>query len=582
MKAKLEYCLQWLRDGAVRVARSYSVETLLALYACIRCLLTYELDWSEERLFNGLALVPLFFALALAVNNLAGRGPWRKVYWAVWTPIVPLTLWSGLGAWVESAPFRISLGILAPLLLLLSLRAVRNDRFVNGALVWLRSGLLALLFANVALGLFYAILYSTTYIFDLEGKWIEHVAVWAVTIVETLAVPVLFLMMADRWRGAEMIGNRILEILLNYIVTPALLIYTAILYLYMAKILFTWSLPEGGVAYMVFGFTMTALAVKALDRLLAKRIYDWFFDRFSLVSLPMLVLFWIGVVRRTNEYGLTEPRVYLLVCGGLMTFCVLLFLSQRAGRYLWVCLAAWVSFAVLAYVPCFEPERIAVQSQLQRAERLAERLGRLGEDGRLLLTPVPLADTVRREEYRNLYESLDYIRRDSAAFARFGVERDLDDLAAIFPEAMRDYVRWGYDWSRVDTVVVECVDTDIIELEAPVNVRFEVNAEYPHYYTNLRNWYSDDSYNIRNDTLCLYLGKEGAVYRIPCRDLLERQLERSGFDLAEACEPTPEQLLRLLDYRDDRCRILFENIKLERTDSAVVIQGVSINAVLMR
>ena len=69
---------------------------------------------------------------------------------------------------------------------------------------------------------------------------------------------------------------------------------------------------------------------------------------------------------------------------------------------------------------------------------------------------------------------------------------------------------------------------------------------------------------------------------IPCRDLLERQLERSGFDPAEACEPTPEQLLRLLDYRDDRCRILFENIKLERTDSAVVIQGMAINAVLMR
>ena len=147
---------------------------------------------------------------------------------------------------------------------------------------------------------------------------------------------------------------------------------------------------------------------------------------------------------------------------------------------------------------------------------------------------------------------------------------------------MRDYVRWGYDWSRVDTVVVECVDTDIIELEAPVNVRFEVNAEYPHYYTNLRNWYNDHSYDVSNDTLRLFLGEECAVYRISCRDLLERQLERSGFDPAEACEPAPEQLLRLLDYRDDRCRILFENIKLERTDSAVVIQGMAINAVLMR
>ena len=253
-------------------------------------------------------------------------------------------------------------------------------------------------------------------------------------------MPLLFLMMADRWRDAELRGSRILEMLLNYIVTPALLIYAAILYLYMAKILVTWTLPEGGVAYLVFGFTMTALAVKALGRLLEKRIYDWFFDRFSLVSLPVLTLFWIGVVRRTNEYGLTEPRVYLVVCGGLMTLCVLLFLSQRTGRYLWVCLAAWVSFAALAYVSFLEPERIAVQSQTQRAERVAERLGRLGGDGRLLLTPMPLADTVYKKEYRKLYESLDYIRRDSAAFARFGV-KDLDDLAAIFPEAMRDYVR---------------------------------------------------------------------------------------------------------------------------------------------
>ena len=161
--------------------------------------------------------------------------------------------------------------------MLLSLRAVRNDRFVNGALVWLRSGALALLFANVALGLFYAILYSATYIFGLGGAWIEHVAVWSVTICETLAVPLLFLMMADRWRDAELRGSRILEMLLNYIVTPALLIYAAILYLYMAKILVTWTLPEGGVAYLVFGFTMTALAVKALGQLLEKRIYDWFF-----------------------------------------------------------------------------------------------------------------------------------------------------------------------------------------------------------------------------------------------------------------------------------------------------------------
>ena len=119
----------------------------------------------------------------------------------------------------------------------------------------------------------------------------------------------------------------------------------------------------------------------------------------------------------------------------------------------------------------------------------------------------------------------------------------------------------------IESVGDTCAIPILLNWRPPVNVRFEVNAEYPHYYTNLRNWYSDDSYNIRSDTLRLFLGKRVPCTGFPSRDLLERQLERSGFDPAEACEPTPEQLLRLLDYRDDRCRILFENIKLERTDS---------------
>ena len=183
---------------------------------------------------------------------------------------MPFALWGGLEEWLASEPSFITFGILAPLALLLCRRAVCNKRFVDDIMVWLRSGILAALFANVALGLFSAIFFSTTYIFGLEGAWIDHVWTYALIVFETFAVPVLFLMMADRWREAGYESNRILEILLNYIVAPALLIYTAILYLYMAKILVTWSLPEGGVAYLVFGFTLFALAEKALQFLMRK------------------------------------------------------------------------------------------------------------------------------------------------------------------------------------------------------------------------------------------------------------------------------------------------------------------------
>lgn len=571
MKAKLEFCLRWLREGAVRVVRSYPVETALAIYACAGCLMTYELGWGDKAL-EKLALVPLFFALALAVNNLAGRGPWRKVYWVCWTPIVPLSFWGGLGSWVGSEPYLISLGILAPLALMVSFRAVRNDRFIGDVIVWLRSAGLALLFVNVALGLFYAILYSTTYIFGLEGGWIEHVTVWAVVLAETLAVPVLFLMAADRWRGADWHANRIVEVLLNWIVTPALLIYTAILYLYMAKILVVWSLPEGGVAYLVFGFTLTALVVRALQGLHEKRIYDWFFNRFSFVSLPMLVLFWIGVIRRTNEYGMTAPRVYLVVCGALMTLCAVLFLSRRTGRYLWVCLAGLVCFAALAYVPGLEPERVALRSQMRRAVRVAGELGRLDPNGKLLLTPLPLADTVFKKEYRSLYESLEYVRRDSASFALFGVE-DLDGFEAVFPKRMLCYVKWGSNWLPGDDRT--------IDLELPKNASAETVTGYSRFYANL-DCRSESGYEFAADTLRLWLGEKWPVLEISGPEVLKAQLEKSKFVPAHDAFPTDGQVLQLLDYRSDRVRILFDGMQLVRQDSTVELTDLRVNCVWVR
>lgn len=568
MKAKFAYYAQWLREGAVCVIRAYPVELLLAIYACVYSLVAYEYNLKDT---EELALVPLFFALALTANCLAGRGPWRKVYWVCWTPLLPLSLLQGLAEWVGSAPFFISLFILSPLAVLVSLRAVRNERFVSDTVVWLRAAVLAVLFAELALGLFYAVFFSMTYIFGLDGRWTRDVAAYAFILTNTLALPTLFLMMSDRWRGADCRGGRVVEVLLNYIVTPALVAYAAVFYIYMAKILITWTLPEGGVAYLVFGFTVAALVVKAFQHLLDKRIYDWFFDRFSLVSLPMLVLFWIGVVRRTNEYGLTTMRVYLLACGLLMTLCVVLFLSKRLGRYLWVCLAAWVCFAALAYVPALEPERMAVRSQAHRAERLARALGRLDARGRLLLSALSPADTVYRKEYRKLYEALEYIRHDSAAFAPFGV-KDLHDFTAIFPERMGSYVQWGTTYADTSS------SDDSFAIELPDNAALQADRTYTRYYTNLNSW-SEEGYVFQDDTLRIRLDGRRLVFQITGAELLRRQIAASGFRPEKEAVPTADERLRMLDYRDQRIRILIDRMQLVRRDSTLLLDDLRLNSV---
>lgn len=572
MKHRIGNLAAILKTGAADVLRRHPIEAVLLFGLTVALIVCYEWEWrpDERLLVMGWGAV-----LLLAVNLLAGRGVWRRIYWVAWAPLVPLALWPGFPDWIASAQAVITVAILTPLALLACRRAVDNRRFVADTVIYLRSGILAMLFAYVAYGLFEAILWSAAYIFGFgDAEWVAHLSMDLLFTTQFFVAPMLFLMMFDRWENAGIVGSRILEVLLNWVVSPAVTIYAAILYLYMTKILVTWTLPEGGVAYLVFGFTMTALVVKAMRTLLEKRTFDWFYDRFSLVSLPIVALFWVGVARRIGEYGLTEPRIYLVVCGGVMTVCVLLFLSRRAGRYLWVVLAAMTAFAALAYIPCLEPERVAVRSQLQRAERVAERLGRLDADGRLLLTPMPLADTVHKKEYRQLYESLDYIRRDSAAFARFGVKKDLDDLAAIFPEGMRDYVRWGY------VTVVETVSRDI-DVSLPGNAVFEAVAGYSRYYTNLHSW-NDDIYRYDNDTLRLWLGEKVPMAVIPGAELLETQLEKSGFVPAEDAAPTEGQVLQLLDYRSERCRIVFERLDIERGDSVPRLSYMMIHSVWMR
>lgn len=582
-----KHYLRIFRHSLVQVVRSYPVELALAFYAAVLGIVCYELDSATVRaaaLMPKLALVPLFFVSALVVNRAAGEGPWRKLYWVVWTPMVPLSLWPGLAAWTDSEQFFITACVLAPQALLLSRRAARNERFVTDGMLWLRSLLLAELFANVALGLFAAILYSTTYIFGLRGGWIDDTMVYAYILCEALAAPVLFLMMAERWRDAAITGNRILAVLLDYIVAPALLIYTAILYLYAAKILVSWSLPEGGVAYLVFGFTLVALCVKALQLVLEQRRYDWFFERFSLVSLPLLVLFWVGVARRVGEYGFTEPRVWLVLCGGVMTLCVALFLFPRSARYRWVCAAAFLIFALSAYVPALAPRRIAVRSQLSRALQVARQLDLLDGDGALILDRFG-ADTTLRADYRRFYEATEYVAgRDTVAFKRFGVR--MKDITGAVSPALYDYVVYG--WSDyVDTVEIETVEEAVSwSVDAPLGLRTADIGAYSSLYTRWESWPSEGSprYELTDSALRLYFGSQHPDIVIPVGQLLSGMLRQAGLN-SEAV-PDKDAVCRagerMLVYRDPEVAVVFSRVRFEQPDSGLRIAEVDIAAVLVR
>ena len=479
MTPRIEKWISEIRKSTATVIRRHPIELLLSLCSTIAMIIYFESDTEPH---PWLAIAVWGIMLLLVVNLLAGNTIWRRIYWVAWTPLVPLALWPGLEEWLNSDSFFISIFILTPLALLACSKAIDNRRFLSDTIIYLRAAILALLFANVALWLCEVIIWSAIYLFG-HSTILQHLQFDLFLKTELFVVPTIFMMMLDRWQGREAKSSHIIEKLLNWIVSPAIIAYAALLTIYLLKIIITWTLPDGGVSYMVFAFTITALVVKAFQILIEKRRYDWFYDRFSLISLPFVALFWIGVARRIGEYGLTATRVYLIVCGAVMTVCILLFLSRRTGRYLWAVLFAILAFASVAYIPALNPQTIGLRSQKARFERMALDLALIDSTGRLRTTLIPLSDSVRLDQYDQAFDAMDYIlERDTLFHQQLGIKR-YDHSYSVKSRLM----------PKLLITDVVCVDSED-ELGATVNnasvylpedARIESDPAYPNIYTNI-------------------------------------------------------------------------------------------------
>ena len=541
--------------------RHYPVELGLCLYAFVVFALTRE-SVLGDRNYELLTAVPLCITLAYVLNSLFTTGRGRLIYYLAWIVALPAATLLRDFFLLPDGRYPMTVGILCPLAVLLCRRSRDNRRFVTDALSYLGAGIAAALVVSVAAGLVLAIYFSITYIFGIFDTVQEGVAIYMLAAAYMLAMPLLLLATLDRLNMHGHAPRKAADMLLNWIVTPALLAYTAILYLYFLQIVVTWSLPKGGIALMVFIYMLVAAMVKGLQFVVVKPMYGWFFRRLSLFSLPPLLLFWSGCLRRIADYGLTEARVYLLLCGGLMTLYALLFLSRRTGRYLYIGTVALVVLAAAVYVPALMPERLAVRSQRARVQRLAEDLGLTDASGLIRLQPDMRADTTRLDEYRELYESMRYLARtDPEAMERMGLP-DLLRVSEMLP------LGWdGTDEPTEPILFIENSGKEGIALDGYRRL----------YITNL-------STRIDQDTLRLYAGNQ-PERKILLSALLRQQLDASGLTaetLAVADLTANPAADAFCTFRTDSITVVFSNLILCGDNPGYRIMDVTARALLIR
>ena len=339
------------------------IESFLAVCFCILWLSLLFTD--NHAIVNLLRYAPVVFLLACIFHAHSKQKVVRWLYYL--SPLLLLIPFYGIDEAVVSLHYFFTLVIIQILYILATSR--KDDHlFANGALNYVKSVGISFVLSLTILITLWAIIASISYIFDIwkgnEDDWllaIQAIA-WA------FCMPLLFVLFQDTYKDKAIRPSKAFHFLLNYILSPALIIYTVILYLYMLKIVIAFELPKGQIAYMVTAFVSAFFILKGCQCFLEKPIYVWFYRGASWITLPTLILCWVGIVYRIREYGFTEPRVYLIAVVSVLTLTAFLFFFRRLPHYT---IAAWfatILFSIITYIPGISAKHIEDWSQAQRPE----------------------------------------------------------------------------------------------------------------------------------------------------------------------------------------------------------------------
>lgn len=304
--------------------------------------------------------------------------------------------------------------ILAAILLIIGNKRMDNRSFAAHALHVVTQMFLGLLISGILNLAVMAIIASFFYIFGIDEPkhFYEHIIqfIWFVVAPQVCCT----LIRQDEDEVTEQF--KILRLILNFILSPAIIIYTVILYTYFIKIVFEWDLPKGGVAWMVMGFITAALIGRVAQSILSQRYYDWFYNRFSLIAIPPLIMYWIGSIYRIRLYSFTESRFYLMVAGVLMTLFVLMLWKKRTCKYQLMALIFGAAIILFTYIPGISAKSIGLSCQKQRLSQLISELkltdaktGKLNDD--LDMRSIK-QDSLMCQRYKDVTSVVNYVRKE--------------------------------------------------------------------------------------------------------------------------------------------------------------------------
>lgn len=160
----------------------------------------------------------------------------------------------------------------------------------------------------------------------------------------------------EKYSLRDWMQNKFINGVIHFLLIPLHFVYLATLYLYVIKIVFTWTLPNGWVSWLVAALMLLTIVIVyllyPLHFQIEKKRFDSLVLRYlPLVVLPLLVLMSIGIIRRFSDYGVSVMRVYLLAFNlWCYAVCICLYIF-KARRLWWIAGSFAASLLLLSVLP---------------------------------------------------------------------------------------------------------------------------------------------------------------------------------------------------------------------------------------
>lgn len=337
----------------------YPLEVILSLFSGIFISLVMNNVIKSSLFIESSCYMCLSVAISYVANKWTSENNKSRAYYYL-AGIVSAAALPVLGYYYSDIHYCIVAFVLAILVYFLSGADRTNNAIADRAVRFVKSVFISGVFMAIIFALLSIILLSVSFLlFEIDNT--------IYTYIYCITGSFFFTLFFIYYNNQECeYHSAFFKILINYILTISLLIYTLILYLYIAKIIFLWTLPKGQLAYITIMYISLFFMTRAVSSLMPKPFMPSFFRYAPFISLAPLFLLWIGAMVRILDYGLTIDRCYLLIVAVIESLIVLFSLSKKTENYLLMIAIAICLLFAGTYIPYINVKALSEYSQSKR------------------------------------------------------------------------------------------------------------------------------------------------------------------------------------------------------------------------